>query len=83
MEVHAHTHTARKKWTHYLWEFLIRYFRSTAFQSQIGNLSVMIANVRSRNEREYSYVEFYQRPFSIKHFDFTWYDTLTEHGNLQ
>ena len=21
MEVHAHTHTARKKWTHYLWEF--------------------------------------------------------------
>ena len=23
MEVHAHTHTARKKWTHYLWEFLM------------------------------------------------------------
>ena len=22
MEVHAHTHTARKKWTHYFWEFL-------------------------------------------------------------
>lgn len=21
MEVHAHTHTARKKWTHYFWEF--------------------------------------------------------------
>ena len=21
MEVHAHTHTERKKWTHYLWEF--------------------------------------------------------------
>ena len=23
MEVHAHTHTHRKKWTHYLWEFLM------------------------------------------------------------
>ena len=23
MEVHQHTHTPRKKWTHYLWEFLM------------------------------------------------------------
>lgn len=23
MEVHAHTHTERKKWTHYLWEFFM------------------------------------------------------------
>jgi hypothetical protein len=23
MEVHSHTHSARKKWTHYLWEFLM------------------------------------------------------------
>ena len=23
MEVHAHTHTERKKWRHYLWEFLM------------------------------------------------------------
>jgi hypothetical protein len=23
MEVHAHTHTQRKKWTHYLWEFIM------------------------------------------------------------
>jgi hypothetical protein len=23
MEIHSHTHTARKKWTHYLWEFLM------------------------------------------------------------
>jgi hypothetical protein len=22
MEVHAHSHTERKKWTHYFWEFL-------------------------------------------------------------
>ena len=23
MEVHAHTHTSRKKWTHYFWEPLM------------------------------------------------------------
>jgi hypothetical protein len=23
MDVHAHTHTSRKKWTHYIWEFLM------------------------------------------------------------
>ena len=26
MEVHAHTHTPRKKWTHYFWEFLMLFF---------------------------------------------------------
>jgi hypothetical protein len=26
MEVHAHAHTERKKWTHYLWEFLMLFF---------------------------------------------------------
>ena len=25
MEVHHHSHTARKKWTHYLWEFLMMF----------------------------------------------------------
>jgi len=29
MEVHAHTHTERKKWTHYLWEFLMLFFAVT------------------------------------------------------
>jgi REP element-mobilizing transposase RayT len=30
MEVHAHTHTARKKWTHYFWEFLMLFFAVSA-----------------------------------------------------
>src|SRR4026208_809254 len=30
MEVHAHTHTARKKWTHYLWEFLMLFLAVSA-----------------------------------------------------
>ena len=60
----------------------LRYFKSSEFQSEIGKLSVMITNVKNRNEREYSYVESYLRPFITKHYDFNWYDTLTEHGSL-
>ena len=61
----------------------LRYFKSAELQSKVGELSVTIANVRSRNEREYSYVEFYLRPFTLKHFDFTWYEQLTQHGKLK
>ena len=189
MEVHAHSHTSRKKWTHYLWEFLmlflavfcgfiaenirehkveqhrakelaqnlykellsdsvavqycltnrmvkekdcryfidyvkdsnltalaphffpaftsafiqiqyiifepndgilnqlrnsgeLRYFKSSELQSEIGNLSVKIAYVRTRNEKEYSYIEFYHRPFVLKHFDFDWYERFTHNGTI-
>ena len=30
MEVHHHTNTERKKWTHYFWEFLMLFFAVTA-----------------------------------------------------
>jgi len=26
MEVHHHSHSSRKKWTHYFWEFLMLFF---------------------------------------------------------
>src|SRR6187200_3222108 len=29
MEVHSHTHTERKKWTHYVWEFLMLFLAVT------------------------------------------------------
>jgi hypothetical protein len=29
MEVHAHTHTERKKWTHYFWEFFMLFLAVT------------------------------------------------------
>ena len=60
----------------------LRYFKSTMLQSQIGKLSVSITNLRNRNEKEYSYVEFYLRPFTLKHYDFSWYEVLTKHGTL-
>ena len=30
MEVHAHSHTPRKNWTHYLWEFFMLFLAVTA-----------------------------------------------------
>jgi hypothetical protein len=60
----------------------LRYFKSTSLQSKIGELSIAIANVRSRNEKEYNFVEFYLRPFTIRHYDFDWYEALTQHGKL-
>jgi hypothetical protein len=29
MEVHAHPHTSRKKWTHYFWEFFMLFLAVT------------------------------------------------------
>jgi hypothetical protein len=60
----------------------LRYFKNNELQTSIGKLSVSIANIRSRNEKEYSYIEFYLRPFTIKHYDFAWYEKLTGNGKL-
>jgi hypothetical protein len=60
----------------------LRYFKSRDVQSAIGQLSVQIANVRSRNDREYSYLESYIRPFSLKHYDFDWYEALIDDGRI-
>lgn len=60
----------------------MRYFKNSQLQSAIGNLGVKIAYVRSRNDREYSYVESYNRPFILKHFDFKWYEEFVENGKL-
>ena len=43
MEIHAHTHTARKKWIHYFWEFLMLFF-------------AVFAGFLAENQREH-YVE--------------------------
>jgi len=60
----------------------LRYFKSPELQASIGKLSVAVANVRTRNEKEYSYIEFYLRPFTIKHYDFAWYEALTQKGTF-
>jgi len=60
----------------------LRYFKNSELQSEIGNLGVKIAYVRTRNEKEYSYIEFYHRPFVLKHFDFDWYERFTHNGTI-
>jgi hypothetical protein len=60
----------------------LRYFKNSELQSEIGKLGVTITHTRLRNEREYSYVEFYNRPFLLKHFDFDWYEAYTDKGRM-
>ena len=50
MEVHAHTHTERKKWTHFLWEFVMLFlavFCGTLAENQREHM------VEKRREKEY------------------------------
>ena len=52
MEVHAHTHTPRKKWTHYLFEFLMLFLAITA--------GFLVENLREHyveNKREKSFIK--------------------------
>lgn len=60
----------------------LRYFKNSELQSAIGQLSVQIANVRSRNEKEYSFIEMNLRPFTIRHYDFNWYKEFTQDGKF-
>jgi hypothetical protein len=60
----------------------LRYFKSPELQAAVGKLSVAIANIRSRNDREYNMAEMYIRPFSLKFFDFNWHEAISQHGNL-
>jgi hypothetical protein len=50
MEVHAHTHTARKKWTHYFWEFLMLFL--AVFCGFIAE------NIREHNVEQHRATEF-------------------------
>src|SRR4026207_870941 len=56
MEVHSHTHTPRKKWTHYFWEFFMLFLAVT--------LGFFVENQREHyveNKREKQYVKsFYE-----------------------
>ena len=52
MEVHAHTHTARKKWTHYFWEFLMLFLAVFC-----GFLAEYQLEHVIENQREQKYVE--------------------------
>jgi len=48
MEVHAHTHTPRKKWTHYFWEFLMLFLAVFCGFLAEYKLEHMIENQREK-----------------------------------
>jgi hypothetical protein len=60
MEVHAHTHTARKKWIHYFWEFIMLFlavfagFLAENLREHIVNREIEKNNIKSyvRNLQE-------------------------------
>ncbi len=48
MEVHAHTHTPRKKWTHYFWEFLMLFLAVFAGFLAENQREHMVENQREK-----------------------------------
>ena len=54
MEVHAHSHTERKKWTHYLWEFLMLFLAVFC-----GFLAEYQLEHKIEKEREKQYIKSY------------------------
>jgi hypothetical protein len=64
MEVHHHSHTARKKWTHYLWEFLMLFLAVT--------LGFLVENQREHyieNKREKQYVQSFYEDLTADELD--------------
>ena len=60
----------------------LRYFKGIGLQNSISRFNVAILNVRNRNNQEYAFIDEFVRPFTMKHFDFKWYDAFTQHGKL-
>ncbi|MBL0183533.1 MAG: hypothetical protein IPP96_15075 [Chitinophagaceae bacterium] len=54
----------------------LRYFKSIALQKLLGDISVNINDVRTRNEQEYQYFANPIKPFMLKYYDWSWIDTL-------
>ena len=68
MEVHHHSHTERKKWTHYLWEFLMMFlavFAGFLAENQREHF------VEQKREKEYirSMIEDLKRDTTVLSFD--------------
>jgi hypothetical protein len=54
----------------------LRYFKSVELQKLLGDISVCINNVRTRNEQEYQYFANPIKPFMLKYYDFNWVNQL-------
>jgi len=59
----------------------LRYFKSIALQKLLGDISVNISNIRTRNEQEYQYFANPIKPFMLKYYDWSWLDELRKQDN--
>jgi hypothetical protein len=78
MEVHPHSHTSGKKWTHYLWEFLMLFlavfcgFLAENMRENISNREIEKNNIKSyvKNLREDSFHLVRSIAVNKKRFDY-------------
>jgi hypothetical protein len=54
----------------------LRYFKSNRLQEEIGEIGVAISNLKARNAIESSFRESTIWPFSIRHYDYSWFEEL-------
>jgi hypothetical protein len=53
-----------------------QYFKSLTLQKLLGDINADVSNLRYRNEQDYQYFASPVKPFLLKHYDFTWLDTV-------
>ncbi|HEY6062908.1 MAG TPA: hypothetical protein VIV35_04835, partial [Chitinophagaceae bacterium] len=54
----------------------LRYFKNRELQKLTGDLSVAIANIRTRNKFESDFLDMYLMPYLIKHNDIAFFDAI-------
>ena len=94
MEVHQHTHTERKKFTHYLWEFLMLFlavfcgflaenFREHQVEKERGKQYIVsfYEDLRSDTNSFNNYIQYYEEKMTVlKNADWC-YDSLAQQKN--
>ena len=66
MEVHAHTHTERKKWTHYLWEFLMLFLAVFCGFIAENQREHMVEHQRAKELAKNLYKEIYTDSIAVQ-----------------
>jgi hypothetical protein len=60
----------------------LRYFKNSELQELTGRLSVAIANLRNRNQMEWTYTHEIINPFFLKHSDQDWLDKINQDSSV-
>jgi len=58
----------------------LRYFKNIEIQKAVGDFSVAVKNLRTRNERELHLLAELNRNFLLNHFDHSWLNKISNNG---